>query len=86
MKLQNETALKTGQGSFFAMRVAPKIHHSMGGIGINVDEQALDVVSGEPIPSLFAAAEVTAGRRTLAHAPSRTALSSVAMPLQNRLG
>jgi len=50
-----------GQGPFFAVRLLPKIHHTMGGIGINVEAQALDVVTGTPIPGLFAAGEVTGG-------------------------
>lgn len=50
-----------GEGPFFAVRLLPKIHHTMGGVGINTDAQALDVVSGAPIPGLYAAGEVSGG-------------------------
>lgn len=32
--------LKTGQASFFAVRIAPKIHHTLGGVGSHADAQA----------------------------------------------
>lgn len=66
--------LKTGQAPFFAVRVAPKIHHTMGGIGINADAQALDVVSGAPIAGLYAAGEVTGG----VHGASRLGSCAIA--------
>lgn len=45
---------------FHAIKVAPGIHHTMGGLRIDVDAQVLDA-AGEPIPGLFAAGEVTGG-------------------------
>lgn len=46
---------------YYVSRLAPKIHHTMGGVGIDARAQALDVVSGEPIPGLYSAGEVTGG-------------------------
>lgn len=45
---------------YYAIQIAPGIHHTMG--GVKIDEQA-QVISaeGEPIPGLFAAGEVTGG-------------------------
>ncbi|WP_232050846.1 flavocytochrome c [Arabiibacter massiliensis] len=45
---------------FYAIKVAPGIHHTMGGLRIDVDAQVLDA-AGQPIPGLFAAGEVTGG-------------------------
>lgn len=45
---------------FYAVKVAPGIHHTMGGLRIDVDTQVLDE-TGTPIPGLFAAGEVTGG-------------------------
>jgi flavocytochrome c len=45
---------------YFSMRLRPKIHHTMGGVGINGRAQVLDL-NGEPIPGLYAAGEVTGG-------------------------
>jgi len=50
-----------GEAPFYVSRLSPKIHHTMGGVAINVDAQALDVSSGEPIPGLYSAGEVTGG-------------------------
>ena len=44
----------------YAIKVAPGIHHAMGGVRINANNQALDS-DGNPIPGLFAAGEVTGG-------------------------
>lgn len=46
---------------YFASRLAPKIHHTMGGIAINVKAQAIDISSGDPIPGLYSAGEITGG-------------------------
>lgn len=45
---------------YYAIKVAPGIHHTMGGIKINTSTQTLDK-SGNVIPGLFAAGEVTGG-------------------------
>ena len=50
-----------GEPPFYVSRLGPKIHHTMGGVAINTDAQALDVVTGDPIPGLYAAGEVTGG-------------------------
>ncbi len=45
---------------YYAIKVAPGIHHTMGGIKINTKAEALDYY-GNPVPGLFAAGEVTGG-------------------------
>lgn len=45
---------------FYAIKVAPGIHHTMGGVVINTDAEVL-TEAGEAIPGLFAAGEVTGG-------------------------
>lgn len=48
------------QEEFYVGRVTPVLHYCMGGLTINSLGQVLDG-KGEPIPSLFAAGEVTGG-------------------------
>ena len=50
-----------GPGPWYALRLTPKIHHCMGGLNINTNAQALDVMTDKPIPGLYAAGEVTGG-------------------------
>ena len=45
---------------FYAVKVAPGIHHTMGGLKINTQTQVLNT-EGEAIPGLYAAGEVTGG-------------------------
>ena len=45
---------------FYAIKVAPGIHHTMGGVVINTNAEVLDA-NGAPIAGLFAAGEVTGG-------------------------
>ena len=45
---------------FYALPVAPGVHHCMGGLRVNVKAEVLDA-DGNPIPGLFAAGEVTGG-------------------------
>ena len=45
---------------FYAIKVAPGIHHTMGGLVINTSAEVL-TEAGEAIPGLFAAGEVTGG-------------------------
>lgn len=45
---------------YYALPVAPGIHHCMGGLRVNADAEVLDA-DGEAIPGLFAAGEVTGG-------------------------
>ena len=46
---------------FYVMRLTPKIHHTMGGVGINTEAQALDVSTGDVIDGLYCAGEITGG-------------------------
>ena len=45
---------------FYAARIWPKVHHTMGGARIDAKTRVLDL-DGQPIPKLFAAGEVTGG-------------------------
>lgn len=45
---------------YYAIKIAPGIHHTMGGVKINTAAQVIDT-EGHPIPGLFAAGEVTGG-------------------------
>lgn len=57
---------------YFAMRLWPKVHFTMGGVGINARAEVLDR-AGKPIPKLFAAGEVTGG----VHGASRLGSCSI---------
>ncbi len=45
---------------FYAIKIAPGVHHTMGGVKINSSAEVIDT-KGAPIPGLFAAGEVTGG-------------------------
>ncbi len=45
---------------YYAIKIAPGIHHTMGGVKINTAAQVINT-EGQPIPGLFAAGEVTGG-------------------------
>lgn len=45
---------------YYAIKIAPGIHHTMGGVKIDVDAQVINT-DGNVIPGLFAAGEVTGG-------------------------
>ncbi len=45
---------------YYAIQIAPGVHHTMGGVAINADAQVLNE-SGAPISGLYAAGEVTGG-------------------------
>jgi len=49
-----------GAPPFYAARIWPKVHHTMGGARIDAKTRVLDL-EGQPIPRLFAAGEVTGG-------------------------
>ncbi|GED80636.1 hypothetical protein FC62_GL001545 [Amylolactobacillus amylotrophicus DSM 20534] len=51
---------KLDHGPYYAIKIAPGIHHTMGGVKINTETQVLDK-SGTAIKGLFAAGEVTGG-------------------------
>ncbi|HWQ99015.1 MAG TPA: flavocytochrome c [Clostridia bacterium] len=57
---------------YYAMRLWPKVHFTMGGVGINTRAEVLDS-DGNPIPKLFAAGEVTGG----VHGASRLGSCSI---------
>ena len=48
------------QAPYYAIKIAPGIHHTMGGVNIDTGAEVLDT-NGNPIPGLFAAGEVTGG-------------------------
>lgn len=45
---------------YYAVQIAPGIHHCMGGVKINTEAEVIDV-DGAVIPNLYAAGEVTGG-------------------------
>ena len=45
---------------YYAIKIAPGIHYTMGGVKINTNTEVL-TADGQPIPGLFAAGEVTGG-------------------------
>ena len=45
---------------YYAVKIAPGIHHCMGGVKINTDAEVIDT-DGNVIPGLYAAGEVTGG-------------------------
>ena len=45
---------------YYAIKVSPGVHHTMGGLKINTDTQVLNA-DGAAIPGLYAAGEVTGG-------------------------
>ena len=45
---------------YYAIKIAPGIHHTMGGVKIDTAAQVINT-DGQPIPGLFAAGEVTGG-------------------------
>ncbi|CAO96972.1 flavocytochrome c [Erwinia tasmaniensis] len=57
-----QTALRhpLEKGPFFAIRIAPGVHHTMGGVTINTDAEVLDA-QHQPIGGAWAAGEVVGG-------------------------
>ena len=45
---------------YYAIKIAPGIHHTMGGVKIDTEARVIST-EGEPIPGLFAAGETTGG-------------------------
>ena len=45
---------------YYAIKVSPGVHHTMGGLKINTNTEVLDT-KDQVIPGLFAAGEVTGG-------------------------
>lgn len=52
--------LAVAKAPFYAVEVAPGIHHTMGGVAITTESEVLDIQS-RPMPGLYAAGEVTGG-------------------------
>ncbi|OWZ85047.1 flavocytochrome c [Natranaerobius trueperi] len=52
--------LELKEGPYYIQKIAPAIHHTMGGIKINEEARVIDT-DGEPIEGLYAAGEVTGG-------------------------
>ncbi|MDF2821054.1 MAG: flavocytochrome c [Clostridiales bacterium] len=50
----------TSVGPFYAIKIAPGVHHTMGGVEINTKSEVISK-DGTAIPGLFAAGEVTGG-------------------------
>lgn len=48
------------QGPYYAIKIAPGVHHTMGGVRINESAQVLNA-NGDVIPGLLACGEVTGG-------------------------
>lgn len=59
-KADNKADRTLTEGPWYACKKVPTVHHTMGGIRINVNAQVLDV-NGKVIPGLYAAGEVTGG-------------------------
>ena len=47
-------------GPFYAIKIAPGVHHTMGGLEINTEAEVIST-EGKAIPGLFAAGEVAGG-------------------------
>ncbi len=45
---------------YYAMRLWPKVHHTMGGVCIDTSARVINI-DGQVIPGLYAAGEVTGG-------------------------
>lgn len=52
--------MSLAEGPYYALTVTPSIHHTMGGLKIDVHTHVLNV-DGDIIPGLYAAGEVTGG-------------------------
>ncbi|MGL5175870.1 MAG: flavocytochrome c [Cetobacterium sp.] len=54
------TLLSIEKGPFYIQKVAPAVHHTMGGVRVNTKGQVLDK-KAQPIEGLFAAGEIVGG-------------------------
>lgn len=48
------------EGPFYMLKALPAVHHTMGGLKINIEAQVINT-DGNPIEGLYAAGEVTGG-------------------------
>ena len=56
----NVSMIDISTAPYYAIKIAPGIHHTMGGIKINTRAEVIDT-DGNVIPGLFAAGETTGG-------------------------
>ena len=56
----NVSMIDISTAPYYAIKIAPGIHHTMGGIKINTSAEVIDT-QGNVIPGLFAAGETTGG-------------------------
>ena len=56
----NKADVKMIDGPWYACKKVPTVHHTMGGLKINVNTEVLDT-EGNVIPGLYACGEVTGG-------------------------
>ena len=59
-RVMQKDARPIARAPFYAVRLWPKVHHTMGGLRINTRAEAVGL-DGHPIKGLFAAGEVTGG-------------------------
>ena len=59
-KADNKADTTLTEGPWYACKKVPTVHHTMGGIKINVNAQVIGT-DGKVIPGLYAAGEVTGG-------------------------
>ncbi len=57
---RNNGLISCDQGPYYAIKIAPGVHHTMGGLKINTNTEVLNK-EGNVIPGLYAAGEVTGG-------------------------
>ena len=60
MKANNTADKELTEGPWYACRKVPTVHHTMGGIRIDVNTRALDA-NGSAVQGLFACGECTGG-------------------------
>ena len=57
----NKRMVPLGTGPWYVARLAPKVHHTMGGLRTTIKAEVLDNMTDLPIPGLYAAGEATGG-------------------------
>lgn len=85
-KANNTADRQLTEGPWYACRKVPTVHHTMGGIRINVNTEAVSA-DGEVVPGLYACGECTGGihgSNRLAVTPLPTASRSDAKPVRRR--
>ncbi|WP_419783707.1 flavocytochrome c [Maridesulfovibrio sp.] len=72
-----DRALYLDKPPFYAMRAWPKVHFCQGGVNINTKAEVTHMGTGQPIPKLYAAGEITGG----IHGESRLGSCAIAETL-----